>query len=51
MTVSGYGEVPEWFNGAVSKTVVPLSGTEGSNPSLSAPMLFSGGRKVCQEQK
>jgi hypothetical protein len=34
--------VPEWFNGAVSKTVVPLSGTEGSNPSLSAPILSFG---------
>jgi hypothetical protein len=30
------GEVPERSNGAVSKTVVPLAGTEGSNPSLSA---------------
>jgi hypothetical protein len=29
------GEMPEWSNGAVSKTVVP-SGTGGSNPSLSA---------------
>jgi IS605 OrfB family transposase len=29
------GEVPEWFNGAVSKTVVP-KGTPGSNPGLSA---------------
>jgi hypothetical protein len=30
------GEVPERSIGAVSKTVVPFSGTEGSNPSLSA---------------
>ena len=30
------GEVPERSIGAVSKTVVPLWGTEGSNPSLSA---------------
>ena len=29
------GEVPEWSNGAVSKTVVP-KGTVGSNPTLSA---------------
>ena len=29
------GEVPERFNGAVSKTVVP-KGTGGSNPPLSA---------------
>jgi hypothetical protein len=31
------GEVPEWPNGAVSKTVVPL-GTVGSNPTLSASL-------------
>jgi hypothetical protein len=30
------GEVPEWFNGAVSKTVVVLVATESSNLSLSA---------------
>ena len=30
------GEVPEWLNGTVSKTVVVLVATEGSNPSLSA---------------
>jgi hypothetical protein len=30
------GELPEWSNGADSKSVVPLSGTGGSNPSLSA---------------
>jgi hypothetical protein len=28
--------VPEWLNGAVSKTVVRLRRTEGSNPSPSA---------------
>ena len=28
----------EWLNRAVSKTVVPLSGTVGSNPTLSAIM-------------
>ena len=32
------GEVPEWFNGAVSKTVVVLVATESSNLSLSASM-------------
>ena len=32
------GEVPEWSNGAVSKTVVP-QGTVGSNPTLSAITL------------
>jgi hypothetical protein len=36
------GEVPERSIGAVSKTVVPLWGTEGSNPSLSArPHVFN----------
>ena len=30
------GEVPEWLNGAVSKTVVALVVTVGSNPTLSA---------------
>ena len=30
------GEMPEWLNGAVSKTVEPLAGSLGSNPSLSA---------------
>ena len=34
------GEVPEWLNGAVSKTVVVLVSTVGSNPTLSA------GRKI-----
>ena len=28
--------MPEWSNGAVSKTVVLLGGTGGSNPFLSA---------------
>ena len=28
--------MPEWLNGTVSKTVVVLVATEGSNPSLSA---------------
>lgn len=30
------GEVPEWTNGTVSKTVVVLAVTVGSNPILSA---------------
>jgi hypothetical protein len=30
------GEVPEWTIGAVSKTVVVLRATVGSNPTLSA---------------
>ena len=34
--VSATGEVPEWLNGAVSKTVVVLRATVGSNPTLSA---------------
>jgi hypothetical protein len=34
------GEVPEWLNGAVSKTVVGLVPTVGSNPTLSAIAWF-----------
>jgi hypothetical protein len=30
------GEVAEWSNAAASKAVVPLVGTGGSNPSLTA---------------
>ncbi len=30
------GEVPEWLNGAVSKTVRVFMALGGSNPSLSA---------------
>jgi hypothetical protein len=33
---SNFGEMPEWSNGAVSKTVELLVGSGGSNPSLSA---------------
>ena len=34
--------MPEWSIGAVSKTVVPLAGTVGSNPTLSAiPVTWS----------
>jgi hypothetical protein len=33
------GEVPEWSIGAVSKAVVLLAGTVGSNPTLSASRL------------
>ena len=36
-----FGEVPEWTIGAVSKTVVALGATEGSNPSLSAEIMTS----------
>ena len=31
-----FGEMPEWLNGTVSKTVVGLVPTVGSNPTLSA---------------
>ena len=34
------GEVPEWTNGAVSKTVVVLRATVGSNPTLSAELRY-----------
>ena len=40
------GELPERSNGAVSKTVVPLSGTGGSNPSLSAVRGMVGGSEL-----
>ncbi len=36
------GEVPEWSNGMVSKTIVAIMVTEGSNPSLSAIVRFVG---------
>ena len=35
------GEVPEWSIGAVSKAVVLLAGTVGSNPTLSASASFT----------
>jgi hypothetical protein len=41
------GEVPEWLNGAVSKTVV-LQGTPGSNPGLSAFFLRNPNKIICQ---
>jgi hypothetical protein len=34
--IGTHGEVPEWTIGAVSKTVVALEATVGSNPTLSA---------------
>jgi hypothetical protein len=36
-----HGEVPEWTNGAVSKTAVVLVATVGSNPTLSAERKIS----------
>lgn len=36
---STLGEMAEWSNAAASKAVVPLVGTGGSNPSLSAEAL------------
>ena len=41
-----FGEVPEWLIGAVSKTVVLILSTGGSNPSLSA-----GLRKKIKEKR
>ncbi len=38
------GEVAEWFNAAVLKTVVP-QGTRGSNPLFSAILLKKGGHR------
>lgn len=37
-TDRNYGEMPEWSIGAVSKTVDPLWGSQGSNPCLSATL-------------
>lgn len=31
-----FGQVPEWLNGTVSKTVEPVSGSVSSNLTLSA---------------
>jgi hypothetical protein len=39
-----FGGVPEWLKGPVSKTGVPLRGTEGSNPSSSAILSRQGRR-------
>ena len=36
LVARSHGEVPEWLNGAVSKTAVALWVTQGSNPCLSA---------------
>ncbi len=41
MRVNLDGEVPEWLNGTVSKTVVALVATVGSNPTLSAEIPLS----------
>ncbi len=38
--------MPEWSNGAVSKTVVLLAGTGGSNPPLSATPLTTRSRRL-----
>ena len=38
--------MPEWSNGAVSKTVVLLAGTGGSNPFLSAKEGITRSRMV-----
>ncbi len=36
------GEMQEWLNWHAWKACVPQKGTEGSNPSLSAQVLFKG---------
>jgi hypothetical protein len=43
---STIGEVPEWLNGAVSKTVVEVSSTVGSNPTLSAAFRSPSQREL-----
>ncbi len=40
VVVAWFGEMAEWLKATVSKTVVPVSGTVGSNPTLSA--TFAG---------
>ena len=35
-----FGEVPEWLNGTVSKTVMAFLAIVGSNPTLSARLFF-----------
>ena len=45
------GEVPEWLNGAVSKTVVVLWATVGSNPTLSAISLNEKCRSANAERR
>ena len=42
-----HGEVPEWLNGTVSKTVVALVATVGSNPTLSAAYKIPLGSVCC----
>jgi hypothetical protein len=44
-----HGEVPERPNGAVSKTVVGLVPTVGSNPTLSAGSKKTSGDKATRE--
>lgn len=38
-----HGSVPEWLNGAVSKTAIPQNGIGGSNPPASAKYIFYRG--------
>ena len=44
------GEVPEWLNGAVSKTVVGLKPTVGSNPTLSAERKVTPGSRSVEKR-
>src|SRR4051812_8806676 len=44
------GGVPEWLKGPVSKTGVPLRGTEGSNPSSSADSRHFDQSAACRER-
>ena len=45
------GEMPEWSNGAVSKTVELLVGSGGSNPPLSAKIPLTMDYASIQENK
>ncbi len=45
------GEVQEWLNWHAWKACVPLKGTEGSNPSLSAILYLIILAECCLEKK
>ena len=54
-TLVAYGEMAEWSNAIDSKSIVPISGTQGSNPCLTANkqnapfrefFVYMGGREL-----
>jgi hypothetical protein len=44
--IFSFGEVPEWLNGTVSKTVMAFLAIVGSNPTLSARLALLPSLKV-----